>query len=230
MRVYNLTGSAALEWKNAFGNTALHLAAARGTRIPIILRMVATGFDCSALNDLGQTPADVARETGHALQATLLDRKLEELQLAQQAEQAAAALISAGAVQSDVDALPGMQADLAVIRADLAVIKEQQAALDQQQRFHQQSTEQSTSEQQVSDQQVTKQQSTEQSATEASMTEQQCTKQQSTEQQSIVQPGTTDADAASTTVTAKTPIVAAVPAADAAGSAKLSNDWQRVCE
>ena len=40
--------------------------------------LIKDGVDPTARNYIGQTPADMARQAGHALQATLLDRAAED--------------------------------------------------------------------------------------------------------------------------------------------------------
>ena len=44
----------------------------------LLCALIKEGVDSTAVNDGGQTPGDVAREAGHALQATLLDRAADD--------------------------------------------------------------------------------------------------------------------------------------------------------
>ena len=64
--------------RSAGENTALHTAALRGCAAPVMCALIKEGVDPTTRNDAHQTPADVARQAGHALQATLLDRAAED--------------------------------------------------------------------------------------------------------------------------------------------------------
>ena len=59
-------------------DNALHYAAQEGRAVPLICAFIKEGVDPTASNTAGQTPADVAREAGHALQATLLERAADD--------------------------------------------------------------------------------------------------------------------------------------------------------
>ena len=64
--------------RDNYGNNALHATAQDGKPIPLICVLIKEGVDPTARNNVGQTPADVAREAGHALQTTLLERAAED--------------------------------------------------------------------------------------------------------------------------------------------------------
>ena len=59
-------------------NNALHTAAHQGKAVPLICALIKEGVDPTVRNDAGQTPADLAREAGHTLQASLLDRAADD--------------------------------------------------------------------------------------------------------------------------------------------------------
>ena len=67
-----------IRYRDAGSNNALHSAAKHGKAVPLICALIKEGVDPTARNRAGQTPADVAREAGHALQTTLLDRAAED--------------------------------------------------------------------------------------------------------------------------------------------------------
>ena len=73
-----LNMSALVSYQDAHGNNALHQAGHNGKAAPLICSLIKEGVDPTAVNDDGQTPADVAHEEGHALQATLLNRAAED--------------------------------------------------------------------------------------------------------------------------------------------------------
>ena len=60
------------------GVNALHAAAIYGKPVPLVCALIKEGVDPTAKNSNGQTPADVATESGHALQAKLLQRAAED--------------------------------------------------------------------------------------------------------------------------------------------------------
>ena len=60
------------------GNNALHAAARDGKAVPLICALIKEGVDPTAINDAGQTPAETAREAGHTLHVTLLDRAADD--------------------------------------------------------------------------------------------------------------------------------------------------------
>ena len=60
------------------GGNALHYGAQSGEAVPLICALIKEGVDPSTRNNAGQTPADLARATGHVLQATLLQRAAED--------------------------------------------------------------------------------------------------------------------------------------------------------
>ena len=70
--------SALICFQYSDGNNALHTAAQFGKAVSLICALIKEGVDPTALNSAGQTPADMARETGHTLQATLLKRAADD--------------------------------------------------------------------------------------------------------------------------------------------------------
>ena len=60
------------------GNNALHTAAYLGKAVPLICALIKEGVDPTVANNAGQLPADKAREAGHTLQATLLERAADD--------------------------------------------------------------------------------------------------------------------------------------------------------
>ena len=60
------------------GSNALHTAAKHGRAAPLICALIKEGVDPASRNDAGLTPADVAEEKGHTLQATLLNRATDD--------------------------------------------------------------------------------------------------------------------------------------------------------
>lgn len=60
------------------GRNALHYAAQVGKAIPLVCALIKEGVDPTAKDEDGLTPADVAREKGHLLQAALLERAAED--------------------------------------------------------------------------------------------------------------------------------------------------------
>ena len=69
--------STLVQSKSPGGDNALHFAARHGKAVPLICALIKEGVDPTATNLFDQTPTDVAREAGHTLQATLLDRAAE---------------------------------------------------------------------------------------------------------------------------------------------------------
>ena len=69
---------ALIGFRNTDGANALHSAAHDAKAVPLVCALIKEGVDPAATNDAGQTPADVARERGHALQATLLGRAADD--------------------------------------------------------------------------------------------------------------------------------------------------------
>ena len=63
----------------ADGSNALHSAARHGKAVPLICALIKEGVDPAATNDAGQTPAEAAREAGHTLHATLLERAADDM-------------------------------------------------------------------------------------------------------------------------------------------------------
>ena len=70
--------SALVSHQDENGQNALHAAAELGKAVPLICALIKEGVDPTAINNAGQTPADVAHEAGHVLQATLLNRAAED--------------------------------------------------------------------------------------------------------------------------------------------------------
>ena len=70
--------SALTSWQDEDAENALHLAACDGKAVPLICAIVKEGVDPTAKNSVNQTPADVAHEKGHTLQATLLNRAADD--------------------------------------------------------------------------------------------------------------------------------------------------------
>ena len=60
------------------GGNALHYGAEYGKAVPLICALIKEGVNPAARNKAGQTPAEVAREAGHTLQATLLERAADD--------------------------------------------------------------------------------------------------------------------------------------------------------
>ena len=78
LRSLVLDMSALVQYQDTDGDNALHDAAHEGKPVPLICALIKEGVDPAAMNSAGQTPADLAREAGHTLQATLLDRAAED--------------------------------------------------------------------------------------------------------------------------------------------------------
>ena len=70
--------SALIEMQTATGDNPLHSVAHHGKGVPVICALIKEGVNPAARNRTGRTPADVAREAGHTLQATLLDRAADD--------------------------------------------------------------------------------------------------------------------------------------------------------
>ena len=64
--------------QRADGTNALHSAARDGKAVPLICALIKEGVDPTTRNNADQTPADMASEAGHTLQATLLERAAED--------------------------------------------------------------------------------------------------------------------------------------------------------
>ena len=64
--------------QDASGIGCLHAAAAEGKLVPLLCALIKEGVDTAAVNSAGPTPADMAREAAHTLQATLLDRAAKD--------------------------------------------------------------------------------------------------------------------------------------------------------
>ena len=78
MRSLVLDMSALVRFQDRVGYNALHAAACYGRAIPLICALIKEGVDPTARNKAGQTPAHVASEAGHTLQATLLERAADD--------------------------------------------------------------------------------------------------------------------------------------------------------
>ena len=70
--------SALVQHQDVYGNHALHRAAHNGKAIPLMCALIKEGVDFKAHNFANQTPVEAAREAGHALQTTLLDRAADD--------------------------------------------------------------------------------------------------------------------------------------------------------
>ena len=78
VRTLVLDMSVLVTYRTTDGDTPLHTAAYNGRAVPLICALIKGGVDPVALNNAGQTPADVASEAGHTLQATLLERAADD--------------------------------------------------------------------------------------------------------------------------------------------------------
>ena len=78
MRGLVLDMAALLQNRTPDGNTALHHGAQQGKAVPLICALIREGVDPTTRNKAGQTPAEVASEAGHTLQATLLNRAADD--------------------------------------------------------------------------------------------------------------------------------------------------------
>ena len=78
VRSFVLDMSAQVARIDETGNNALHSAANKGRPVPLICALIKEGVDPTHRNDAAQTPAEVASEAGHTLQATLLERAAED--------------------------------------------------------------------------------------------------------------------------------------------------------
>ena len=65
-------------YQDAEGRNALHYAADQGKAVPLICALIKEGVDPTATDYAGQTPAEMARDAGHALQVTLLTRAADD--------------------------------------------------------------------------------------------------------------------------------------------------------
>ena len=70
--------SALIHYQDSDGDNALHCAAYNGKAVPLICALIKAGVDPTARTHAGQTPADMASEQGHTLQATLLERAADD--------------------------------------------------------------------------------------------------------------------------------------------------------
>lgn len=59
------------------GNTALHLAA-QGQHLEVVGALLAAGANPSTANNLHQSPADIARQTGNANLTALFDNAAKD--------------------------------------------------------------------------------------------------------------------------------------------------------
>ena len=78
VRSFALDIPALLHVQKSNGDTALHSAVQLNRAVPLICALLKEGVDPIVKNNAGQTPADMAREEGRALLATLLDRAAED--------------------------------------------------------------------------------------------------------------------------------------------------------
>ena len=69
---------ALVSYRDTDGDNALHYAARDGRAVPLICALIKEGVDPTATNDAGQTPAEMAHEKAHTLQAMLLNRAAED--------------------------------------------------------------------------------------------------------------------------------------------------------
>ena len=73
-----LDSSALVRYTDASKCNALHDAGCYRRQAPLICALIKHGVDPTAVNARGQTPAEMVRQAGHTLQATLLDRASED--------------------------------------------------------------------------------------------------------------------------------------------------------
>jgi uncharacterized protein len=69
-----LAAGSVVHMRSNTGNTCLHIAALHSYSVPVVCLLIKAGADIAAVNDYGDTAAQIARNNGNDLLAAVLDR------------------------------------------------------------------------------------------------------------------------------------------------------------